>query len=46
MAFDKDGDIDWILISTMDDKYFEDVVTDINLAVLLHRMYNKNEECY
>ena len=46
MAFDKDGDIDWILISTMDDKYFEDVVTDINSAVLLHRMYNKNEECY
>ncbi|XP_072235798.1 NLR family CARD domain-containing protein 3-like [Leuresthes tenuis] len=28
MTFDKDGDIDWILISTMDNEYFEEVVTD------------------
>lgn len=46
MAFDKDGDIDWILISTMDNEYFEDVIIDITPAVLLHTMYNKKEECY
>ena len=46
MAFDKDGDIDWILISTMDNEYFEDVVTDITPAVLLNTMYNKKEEYY
>lgn len=45
MAFDKDGDINWILISTVDDEYFEDVVTDITPTVLLHTTYNK-KECY
>ena len=43
MTFDKDGYIDWILISTTDDKYFENAVIEVTAAVLLQTMYKKKK---